>query len=254
MQNLETKKDITIKVENSQLLVSSLEIAENFGKNHRDVIRSIKNTIDSSAQKCAQLFYEATYTSKNNREVPMYYMNRDGFSLLAMGFTGKKALEWKLKYIKAFNEMEQKLSNVKDSYMIEDPIKRAKRWIEEEEERQKLIAENEKLKPKALFTDAVSASKGSVTIGALAKMLIKNGVDIGQNRLYSWMRENGYLIKNGRNKNVATQRYVERGLFELKENLTFDANGEPVIRKPTTMVTGKGQKYFIDMFLKGLKF
>ena len=62
-------------------------------------------------------------------------MNRDGFSLLAMGFTGKEAVEWKLKYIKAFNEMEQKLSNIKDSYMIADPIERAKRWIEEETEK-----------------------------------------------------------------------------------------------------------------------
>lgn len=185
MNNVETKKDITIKVENDQLLVSSLEVAENFGKNHRDVMRSIKNIVDSSAQNCAQLFYETTYTSKNSRKVPMYLMSRDGFSLLAMGFTGKEAIEWKLKYIKAFNEMERQLKEVKDSYMIEDPIKRAQRWIEEEKERQALIAENAELKPKALFTDAVSASKGSVTVGALAKMLAKNGVTIGQNRLYA---------------------------------------------------------------------
>lgn len=144
--------------------------------------------------------------------------------------------------------------SIRDSYTIADPIERAKRWIEEEKERQALIAENAELKPKALFTDAVSASKGSVTIGALAKMLTKNGVTIGQNRLYAWLRENGYVVKDGRNKNVAKQRYVEQGLFELKENLTFDEVGEPVIRKPTTMVTGKGQKYFINMFLKGLKF
>jgi anti-repressor protein len=124
-------------------------------------------------------------------------------------------------------------------------------------EANKLIEEKdrqiEEMKPKALFTDAVSASKGSITIGALAKMLTRNGVTIGQNRLYAWLRENGYVVKDGRNKNVATQRYVEQGLFELKENLTFE-NGEPVIRKPTTMVTGKGQKYFINMFLRGLKF
>lgn len=144
--------------------------------------------------------------------------------------------------------------SIRDSYTIADPIERAQRWIEEEKERQALIAENAELKPKALFTDAVSASKGSVTIGALAKMLTKNGVTIGQNRLYAWLRENGYVVKDGRNKNVATQKYVEQGLFELKENLTFDENGEPVIRKPTTMVTGKGQKYFIDKFIKGLKF
>ena len=244
--------NITIKVENDQLLVSSLEIAKNFGKEHKNIIRDVKNL---TAQNCAvkNEFYETTYKSDRGKQYPMYLMNRDGFSLLVMGFTGKEAVEWKLKYIKAFNEMEQKLSNIKDSYMIADPIERAKRWIEEETEKQALIAENAELKPKALFADAMSASKGSVTIGALAKMLTRNGVTIGQNRLYAWLRENDYLVKNGRNKNVATQRYVEQGLFELKENLTFE-NGEPVIRKPTTMVTGKGQKYFINMFLKGLKF
>lgn len=243
--------NITIKVENDQLLVSSLEVAENFGKNHKDVMRTIKNLV---AQNCAtkSAFYNGAYENRG-KQYPMYYMNRDGFSLLVMGFTGSKALEWKLKYINAFNEMEQKLSNIKDSYMIADHIKRAKRWIEEQEEKQALLAENAELKPKALFTDAVSASKGSITIGALAKMLTRNGVTIGQNRLYAWLRDNGYVVKDERNKNVATQRYVEQGLFELKENLTFE-NGEPIIRKPTTMVTGKGQKYFMNMFLRGLKF
>lgn len=144
--------------------------------------------------------------------------------------------------------------SIRDSYTIKDPIERAKRWIEEEEERQTLRLENAEMKPKALFTDAVTASKGSVTIGSLAKMLTRNGITIGQNRLYEWLRENGYLIKDGRNKNVAIQRFVESGLFELKENVTFDSDGVPTLRKPTTMVTGKGQQYFINMFMKGLKF
>lgn len=140
--------------------------------------------------------------------------------------------------------------NITDSYMIKDPIERAKRWIEEEEERQALRLENAEMKPKALFADAVTASNGSVSVGSLAKMITNNGVTIGQNRLYEWLRDNGYLIKDGRNKNVAIQRFVESGLFELKENLTYDNDGVPVLRKPTTMVTGKGQKYFIDKFLK----
>lgn len=239
---------INITKKDGQLLVTSLEVAKNFEKNHADVTRSIKNLAQQNC--CAKsLFYEATYENRG-KQYPMYLMNRDGFSLLVMGFTGKEALDWKLKYIKAFNEMERQLSNIKDSYMIADPIKRAKRWIEEEKERQALIAENAELKPKALFTDAVTASKGSVSVGSLAKMITNNGVTIGQNRLYEWLRDNGYLIKDGRNKNVAIQRFVESGLFELKENLTYDNDGVPVLRKPTTMVTGKGQKYFIDKFFK----
>lgn len=143
--------------------------------------------------------------------------------------------------------------NIRDSYTIADPIERAKRWIEEEKERQTLIAENAELKPKALFADAISASKGCITIGALAKMLAQNGVTIGQNRLYEWLRENGYLMKNGTDKNVATQRFIDQGLFRLRENKVI-INGEETVVKPTTLVTCKGQKYFINMFLRELKF
>ena len=143
--------------------------------------------------------------------------------------------------------------NIRDSYTIEDPIERARRWIEEQEEKQALLAENAELKPKALFADAISASEGSITVGALAKLLLQNGINIGQNRLFEWFRDNGYLIKDGRNKNLPTQRYAKSGLFELRGNLIF-VDGKPVERKPTTLVTGKGQKYFINMFLKGLKF
>ena len=100
---------INIKVENDQLLVSSLEVAENFGKEHWIVARSIKNLAQQNCD-AKSLFYEATYENRG-KQYPMYLMNRDGFSLLAMGFTGSKALEWKLKYINAFNEMEQKLND-----------------------------------------------------------------------------------------------------------------------------------------------
>lgn len=244
--------NLTIKVENDQLLVSSLEVAENFGKNHNHVLRDINNlTVQNWTVK--PMFYETTYTNSRGKQYPMYLMNRDGFSLLVMGFTGSKALEWKLKYINAFNEMENKLKNQVQPRLPKTYKEALLELVAQVEAREKLEAENAELKPKALFADAISESKGCTTIGALAKMLAQNGVVIGQNRLYEWLRENGYVVKDGRNKNVATQRYVEQGLFELKENLTFE-NGEPVIRKPTTLVTGKGQKYFINKFLKGLKF
>lgn len=106
----------------------------------------------------------------------------------------------------------------------------------------------EEMKPKALFADAVSASKGSISVGSLAKLLAQNGIAIGQNRLFAWLRDNNFLIKDGKSKNVATQRYIDQGLFELKANVTFE-NGETKTHKPTTMVTGKGQRYFIDLFL-----
>lgn len=180
------------------------------------------------------------------------YVNESGLYSLIMGSklpSAKKFKRWVTsEVLPTLRKTGQ--YNITDSYMIKDPIERAKRWIEEQEEKKALLEENAELKPKALFTDAVTASKGSVSVGSLAKMITNNGVTIGQNRLYEWLRDNGYLIKDGRNKNVAIQRFVESGLFELKENLTYDNDGVPVLRKPTTMVTGKGQKYFIDKFLK----
>ena len=135
------------------------------------------------------------------------------------------------------------------SYMIDDPIERAKAWIREQEERKQLAAANAAMQPKALFADAVSASETSILIGGLAKLIKQNGVDIGQKRLFDWLREHGFLIKNGTDKNMPTQRAMERGLFEVKEGSFVDGNGVNRITR-TTKVTGKGQIYFVNRFLK----
>ena len=120
------------------------------------------------------------------------------------------------------------------------------------EEQQRMIAEKqmqiEKDAPKVLFTDAVIGSKSSVLIGELAKMLSVNGYTIGQNRLFALLREQGYLGKSGEYYNIPNQAYIEQGLFELKKT-THSENGT-MKTSTTTKVTGKGQVYFINKFLK----
>lgn len=120
--------------------------------------------------------------------------------------------------------------------VAQDTIERQKREIAE-------------LKPKALFADAVAASDGTCLVGELAKMLKQNGVNIGQNRLFSWMREHGYLGKTGSNRNVPTQRAMEQGLFRIKETAVTHSDGHVTINR-TPKVTGKGQRYFIEVFAK----
>lgn len=119
-------------------------------------------------------------------------------------------------------------------------------------EREKRIALEGKVeedKPKVIFADAVSTAKTSILIGELAKLLKQNGIDIGQNRLFKWLREHGFLIKReGLDYNMPTQRSMEQGLFEIKETAITHADGHISISK-TPKVTGRGQQYFVNLFL-----
>lgn len=119
---------------------------------------------------------------------------------------------------------------------------------EEREARKALEAENTAMRPKALFADAVSASHTSILIGELAKLIKQNGIDIGQKRLFEWLREQGFLMKSGSSKSMPTQRSMEQGLFEIKESSYINSEGVTVVTK-TTKVTGKGQIYFTNKFL-----
>lgn len=112
-----------------------------------------------------------------------------------------------------------------------------------------LKIENSEMKPKALFADAVASSKTSILIGQLAKILTQNGYQIGQNRLFEKLRNEGFLSsRKGADWNMPQQRFVEQGLFEIKESTHIDGNGVNVTTK-TVKVTGKGQQYFINKFL-----
>ena len=140
-----------------------------------------------------------------------------------------------------------------DDELLANAILVAQRKIAE---RDKVIqAQNDtitELKPKAVFADAVSSSKTSILIGDMAKLLRQNGIEIGQKRLFDWLRNNGYLIKRkGSDWNMPTQRSVEMGLFEIKESTHLDGNGCNITTK-TSKVTGKGQVYFINKFLKAI--
>lgn len=119
-------------------------------------------------------------------------------------------------------------------------------------ERDKIIAkQNAKIeadKPKTIFADAVATSHTSILVGDLAKLICQNGIQIGQKRLFTWLRDNGYLMKYGTSKNMPIQKYVEQGLFEIKESSIQNPDGSVRITK-TTKVTGKGQIYFINKFI-----
>lgn len=142
---------------------------------------------------------------------------------------------------KAWNTPEQVMARA---------LKLADRTIDTlKEDNKKLIEENERMKPKEIFADAVSASTSSILIGDLAKLLRQNGVDTGQKRLFEQLRNEGYLMKTGSSRNMPTQRYVADGLFQIKETVISNPDGSVRMTK-TTKVTGKGQQYFLNKYLK----
>lgn len=137
--------------------------------------------------------------------------------------------------------------------VLTDPdtiIKLATNLKEEQMKRREAELKIEQDKPKVLFADALTTSTSSILVGELAKLLKQNGVEIGQNKLFDWLRDNGYLIKKrGELYNLPTQRSMDLGLMDIKKRVINDANGSSRITR-TTKITGKGQQYFINKFLK----
>lgn len=147
---------------------------------------------------------------------------------------GKQARQYFLQIEKDWNSPEKVMARALQ--IAGDKLKRLENKVEADA-------------PKVLFANAVSASKTSILVGELAKLLKQNGVDIGQHRLFRWMRENGYLIRrNGTDFNMPTQKSMDLGLFTVKETAITHSDGTVTVSK-TTKVTGKGQQYFIQKFL-----
>lgn len=154
---------------------------------------------------------------------------------------GKKCRQYLINLEKAWNTPEQVMARA---------LKVANKTIDSlKETNTTLLIDYQRMKPKEIFADAVSASHTSILIGDLAKLIKQNGVDMGQKRLFLWLRENGYLIKrNGSDYNMPTQKSMDMNLFEVKESTVNNPDGSVRINR-TTKVTGKGQQYFINKFL-----
>lgn len=241
---------------NQQAVTSSLQVAETFEKRHDNVMADIKKlTTENSGVK--NLFHEATYTNERGREYPMCYMNRDGFTLLAMGFTGSKALQFKLKYIEAFNKMEQQLKQrtLTQEELIKqfglpanykEALQHLAGYVEENEQ---LKAEIESNKEKVVLANAITTSDEGLLIEAAAKYMRQNGVDIGRDRLFKRLRNQGYLVsRKGREWNMPTQKSLNQGLMKIHCHLYYDSEGELKTNRQV-VVTGKGLMFFINKFL-----
>lgn len=163
---------------NNELFVDSREVAEMIEKEHKILLRDIRKYIEYMGTKVnpSQFFVESTYHDKYSREQAMYLLTKKGCDMVANKMTGEKGILFTATYVNAFHEMEAALTTRQDSYMIADPVERAKRWIEEQEQRKQLelttkIQEQQiaELKPKVSYLDTILKSKSLVTIGQIAK-------------------------------------------------------------------------------------
>lgn len=245
--------DIALFNQGGKILASSRDVSEKFNKRHDHILRDIES-FQKDIPNFGDIFFKDKSPDKYGRNQKIYLMNRDGFSLLCMGFTGKKALEWKLKYIDAFNQMEEKLKSgeylseeekLKLKLFSKDPLEVASahnRLVELATA--PLVNQIEEQKPLVYFANKVSDSSNLIDMGKMAKLLKDEHINIGRNRLFDWLRKKEILMKN----NMPYQRYIEGGYFQVKESTYETPYGTKT--QQTTLVTGKGQIYITERLRK----
>ncbi|MBG0249667.1 Rha family transcriptional regulator, partial [Clostridioides difficile] len=198
-------KNLTIIKQNNQFLVESREVAELIEKKHDNLLRDIRGykkiLEDSSNLRSQDFFIESTYINTQNKIQPCYLLTKKGCDMVANKMTGEKGIIFTAIYVTKFEEMEQELKEQQPKLPTTYKEALQQLLIEVEEKEQLQLENQEKDKviqlqqPKVLFADSVASSDNSILVGELAKLLRQNGIDTGQNRLFDWLRNNGYLIK-----------------------------------------------------------
>lgn len=201
-----------------------------------------ENGVDFNLLKNEKVRLEGNREVK--RDIMDYQISVDMAKQICMIQRSEKGKQYRQYFIdleKAWNTPEQVMARA---------LKLADRTIDNlKEDNKKLIEDNERMRPKEIFADAVKASTSSILIGDLAKLLRQNGVDTGQKRLFEQLRNEGYLMKTGSSRNMPKQKYVANGFFQIKETVISNPDGSVRMTK-TTKVTGKGQQYFLNKYLK----
>ena len=241
---------IKITEQNGKRAVSAREL-HLFLESKQEFANWIKNRIDKYGfieNQDFEVFDNFIKNPNGGRPLIEYALTIDTAKEIAMvegNERGKMARQYFIECEKQLRAKEQAHQQIPQSFS--EALRLAAEQAERIEAQQKQLQAQA---PKVLFADAVSASKTSILIGELAKIIKQNGVEMGQNRLFEWLRSNGYLItRQGTDYNMPTQKAMELGLFEIKETSITHSDGHITVNK-TPKVTGKGQSYFINKFLK----
>lgn len=236
-------------VENNRPVTDSLMVAETFGKNHKDVLRDIRN-LDCSEEFGQRNFAHTPYVhEQNGQEYHKYLITQDGFSFLVMGYTGKEAARFKETYINEFNRMRDELNKPQFTFP-QTKVEALEAYLQEMKKNEMLTLENAykddqiaKQAPKVALYDVAMNASNNKAIGTVAKML-----GYGPYKLFAFLRE----VKVLRHNNDPYQTYIDRGYFELRIYPVPHTNGE-IENKNQTMVTPKGIDFIHKLLVENGK-
>ena len=235
---------------NGKFLADSREVAEMVGKRHDHLLRDIDGyfNILTTAPNLgvSEFFLESTYQDGSGRTLKCYLLTKKGCDMVANKMIGEKGILFTAVYVTKFEEMESQLN--KPLYVLpQTKIEAMEAYLEEMKKNVLLEAKIEADRSKVHFAEALQISTDSILIGELAKLLKQNGIDIGGQRLFKQLREEGYLMKQGEQYNMPTQRSMDLGVMEVKTGTRQGSEGAVHITR-TPKITGKGQMYFINKF------
>jgi len=241
--------ELTVIDYKGQYVIDSREVAVMVDKPHDQLMRSIRTYVEyleSAKMQSQDFFIPSNYLNSQKKEQPCYLITKKGCDMVANKMTGEKGIIFTALYVTKFEEMEKAISlQSRDSYMIEDPIERAKAWIREQERKQALVQAIEVQKPLVGFAETCARSEDSLLVRELAKLACKQGINTGEQRLYKKLREWKMIFANS---TEPYQEYVDRGYFEVTQSPKETGKGVKVFK--TTRVTPKGQIYILDRLKK----
>lgn len=241
-----------VKNQDGEPVTTSLIVAKGTGSQHASIIRLVRDNIEDFEEFGGVGFEIAPFeTAGGTQKRTVAVLNREHAMLLMTYMRNTQIVrDFKKRLIKAFIELERQAKQMAPA-LPQDYASALRELAASVEEKEKAQAELEAARPKVVFADAVATSKSEILIGELAKILRGNGIQIGQTRLFAWLRENGFLIRRkGTDWNMPTQRAMELGLFRIKETAVTHSDGHTTVNK-TPKVTGAGQQYFVERFLDG---
>ena len=242
--------ELGIIIENNRPVVSSRKVAEVFEKEHYNVLRDIK-ALDCGTEFNALNFEAISYIDSMNREKPEYLMTRDGFTLLAMGFTGAKAMQWKIKYIAAFNDMEAKLAN---PFNIPKTLPEALRLAAELEEKRLILeAKIEEDKPYTTLGYALTSDQKETSVGQMATILSQSlGYKVSRDMLFAVLERDGYLCTTETEWHRPRQKWQDNGILKYRVHDTQTRKG--IKRTFTPYFTPKGRAHITEKYTaKGIE-